>query len=84
MTATAGGLPVPTLWPFDWRRLSGWFRAAWELLTFSHGTGAAGTTSRQSAGADLQLEELMVEHAEAAYRVALSVTRNQHLAALRS
>lgn len=80
MTATAGGYAAPVLPPFDWRRLSGWLRAAWDLLSFSHSTETGPGASAQSGAASVQLEELMVEHAEAAYRVALSVTRNRHLA----
>lgn len=69
--------------PFDWRRLSGWLRAAWELLTFATGqpdAPSAGTSASSDAVTSLQLEELMIEHADAAYRVALSVTKNPHLA----
>lgn len=92
--ASAIGANTPISQPFDWRRVTHWFRAARELLTFTTGTtgttgstGTTGTTGPPTAGthseppgAVLQLEELMLEHAEAAYRVALSVTRNPHLA----
>ena len=82
MLSPAGGLTVPLQPPFDWRRVGDWFRAAWDLLTFGRGArpiGGSGTAS--SAGVtDVQLEELMTEHAEAAYRVALSVTRDPDLA----
>lgn len=70
---------APQVW--DWRRLSWWFRSAWELLAFSKGPRPAGVASATDGpAADVDLEALMVEHAEAAYRVALSVTRNHQLA----
>lgn len=80
MDSAAGGLAVPTYPQFDWRRLSGWLDAARHLLARSTGSSGSTTRSPQASGAALQLEELMVDHAEAAYRVALSVTRNPHLA----
>ncbi len=81
MDSAAGGLAVPTYPQFDWRRLSGWFDAARQLLARSTGSsGSSPTRPRETSGAALQLEELMIDHAEAAYRVALSVTRNPHLA----
>lgn len=78
--------PVAPRW-----RLGGpgvWLRAAWELLTFSSGpptgSGSAGAkTSLPGAHAvapDVGIEFLMTEHAEAAYRVALSITRDHDLA----
>ncbi len=81
MLHQSGGLTVPLHPPFDWRRIGDWFRAAWDLLFFSRPTRQAGDTADRAAGVtDVQLEELMTEHAEAAYRVALSVTRDPDLA----
>ena len=82
MLPQSGGLPVPLHPPFDWRRIGHWFRAAWDLLFFSRPTrpvrGAA--AERTTGVTDVQLEELMTEHADSAYRVALSVTRDPDLA----
>ncbi len=80
MTTTSGGLHVPVVPPFDWRRLSGWIRAAWDLFAMAGGPPGAQAASTSAQSTNLQLEELMVQHAEAAYRVAFSVTRNAHLA----
>lgn len=79
MAPAAPGVAAPVLEPFDWRRVSGWFRAAWELLTFSSGPGGSGAATAEAVS-DLQLEELMIEYADVAYRVALSITKNPHLA----
>ena len=81
MISPGGGLTVPLHPPFDWRRVGDWFRAAWDLLTFGRGASPVGGTGATTTGVtDVQLEELMTEHAEAAYRVALSVTRDPDLA----
>ena len=81
MLHQSGGLTVPLHPPFDWRRIGDWFRAAWDLLFFSRPSSPVGDTADRAAGVtDVQLEELMTEHAEAAYRVALSVTRDHDLA----
>ncbi len=75
------GFPLP-IEPSTWRwRLATWFRSAVDLITLSKGqraTGGGSTTPQQVT--NLALEALMLEHAEAAYRVALSVTRNHELA----
>lgn len=74
-------MTVPLHPPFDWRRIGDWFRAAWDLLSFGRGTRPVGGATAASTGVtDVQLEQLMTEHAEAAYRVALSVTRDPDLA----
>ena len=57
----------------------GWLRAAWDLLTFATGPQPA-TGANPTSVTDRTLEQLMVDHADAVYRVALSVTRNPHLA----
>lgn len=80
MNAIGGIVPVPVDPPLDWRKVANWFRAAWDLLMFSRGPAQASSGDRAHEVTNLQLEELMVEHAEAAYRVALSVTRNHELA----
>lgn len=71
MNAVGGIVPLPVDAPLDWRKVTGWFRAAWDLLAFSHGPTPASAADQAQAVTNLQLEELMVEHAEAAYRVAL-------------
>lgn len=80
MATAARSTLAPFPAPFDWRRLTGWFRAARDLFAFASDPGGAAGGVRSPDVTDLQLEELMVEHAEAAYRVALSVTKNAHLA----
>ena len=81
MPSPAGGLTVPLHPPFDWRRIGDWGRAAWDLLFFSRPSEPTSAAARRTEGVtDVQLEELMTEHADAAYRVALSVTRDPDLA----
>lgn len=68
--------------------LRDWVQCARDLLTFSSGppggSGSSGSGSTETetvaepTAADL--ENLMIEHADAAYRVALSITRNHDLA----
>ncbi len=81
MIPASGGLTVPLAPPSVWQRLRLWFRDAWDLLRFSQGPmSASGSTQERRSVTNVQLEELMTEHAEAAYRVALSVTRDPDLA----
>lgn len=74
--------PVPWVEPRSWWRLGDIIRTAYELLTFSMGKPSGPSTGGRTpdAGADVDLESMMVDHAEAAYRVALSITRDHDLA----
>ena len=80
MSTLGGRVAFPSHAPVDWRRLTWWYRAARDLLSFSRGSLPASSGPQAAGVSNLQLEELMVDHAEAAYRVALSVTRNHDLA----
>ena len=55
MTTTSGELHIPVVPPFDWRRLSGWIRAAWDLLAMGGRSPVA-----SSAGAETRTEKMIV------------------------
>lgn len=76
---------VPPLWRLLrrwWRLVARWTRDAVQLALFMEGSpgGTSAATPAAFASTAEALEELMTEHAEPAYRVALSITRDHDLA----